>query len=444
MRSIIYYLCLLVSSNVSAQCFEKVFAGEQHFIGIRQDGTMRAWGNNYHRQLGDGSTVEKSTPVTISTATDWVTVSAGRKHNFAVKTDGTLWAWGSDDGEALGNGNDNYYSVPTQIGTDTNWKQASAGESASVGIKTDGTLWTWGTNTQGYLGNGSASYTELNVPTQLGTDTDWKMVSGHGQYVLAIKNDGTLWAWGSNDYGELGIGSNIAQNTPVQVGTASDWKWIDTTTSGSAPISIAIKNNNSIWIWGADNDLLIDSNLPVQLGTDTDWKTVSVKKSWGQRYVLFTKQNGTFWAWGRDNYEQLGNDYLGSFTVPTQVGIATNWIDATAGYRQSNGIKSDGTFWAWGSTYLVANGSIPFPVQYNCMPLLSVKDWERATALQIYPNPANEIVNFSYEIDAEIFDMTGKNIMSVNASSSLDVSSFAKGIYIITTSEGIIKKLVVQ
>jgi alpha-tubulin suppressor-like RCC1 family protein len=43
--------------------------------------------------LGDGTTVNKSSPVQIGSLTDWAKV-AGYQHAAAIKTDGTLWTWG--------------------------------------------------------------------------------------------------------------------------------------------------------------------------------------------------------------------------------------------------------------------------------------------------------------------------------------------------------------
>jgi alpha-tubulin suppressor-like RCC1 family protein len=34
---------------------------------------------------------------------------------------------------------------------------------------------------------------------------------------LALRNDHTIWAWGANPYGQLGDGTQIDRVTPVQV-----------------------------------------------------------------------------------------------------------------------------------------------------------------------------------------------------------------------------------
>ena len=59
--------------------------------------------------------------------------------------------------------------------------------------------------------------------------------------------------------------------------------------------------------------------------------------------------------------------------------------------------------------------------------------------LRIYPNPANDIVTISSNTMAvksvQLFDVTGKQIMNVETSSTINVSSLAKGIYVMKVTE---------
>jgi len=51
--------------------FTKVACGYYHTIGIKDDGTLWAWGYNGYGQLGDGTTTQRLTPVQIGIESDW-------------------------------------------------------------------------------------------------------------------------------------------------------------------------------------------------------------------------------------------------------------------------------------------------------------------------------------------------------------------------------------
>jgi hypothetical protein len=76
---------------------------------------------------------------------------------------------------------------------------------------------------------------------------------------------------------------------------------------------------------------------------------------------------------------------------------------------------------------------------------------ELSNSVQIYPNPANEFITIvsSEKIEAlSLFDMTGKRLYFEDTDKDkINVSSFAKGIYIldVMTSKGkVVKKVVVE
>ncbi|MDO8412271.1 MAG: hypothetical protein Q7S51_00630, partial [Gallionellaceae bacterium] len=83
-----------------------IAAGEEHSLAAKADGTVRAWGNGYNGQLGDGSTTERWTPVQVSGLTGVValTAGAGAYHSRALKSDGAIWAWGRNQYAELGDG----------------------------------------------------------------------------------------------------------------------------------------------------------------------------------------------------------------------------------------------------------------------------------------------------------------------------------------------------
>lgn len=64
----------------------------------------------------------------------------------------------------------------------------------------------------------------------------------------------------------------------------------------------------------------------------------------------------------------------------------------------------------------------------------------------IFPNPASnsELVYFNRVADIELYDITGKLILSEKEALSINTSKLQTGVYLVKTSEGITKKLVVK
>jgi len=157
---------------------------------IKTDGSLWLWGYNYYGQLGDGTTLNKSSPVqTIAGGNNWKRVSVSTTNAMAIKTDGSLWTWGFNYYGQLGDGTTLNKSSPVQtIAGGNNWKQASLGTLTqhTAAIKTDGSLWLWGQNTDGQLGDGTVATKSSPVQTIVG-GTNWKSVAGGGSHIAALK-----------------------------------------------------------------------------------------------------------------------------------------------------------------------------------------------------------------------------------------------------------------
>lgn len=258
--------------------WRQAVAGHLISAAIKTDGTLWTWGDNGSGGLGLGNTTSYNSPVQVGPLTNWQQVAVSEWFSAAaVKSDGTLWTWGLNSVGQLGDGTVIDKSSPVQIGTLINWRQVACGYHMAA-IKKDGTLWTWGVNGNGQLGlNTTANYIS---PVQVGSLNNWRQVACGYFHTAAIKTDGTLWTWGRNLDGQLGIGNTInTYSSPVQVGSLTNWKFV--AASDISGYTAAIKTDGTLWAWGDNtNGQLGQGNTnplssPVQIGSLTNWKTIS-------------------------------------------------------------------------------------------------------------------------------------------------------------------------
>jgi len=63
----------------------------------------------------------------------------------------------------------------------------------------------------------------------------------------------------------------------------------------------------------------------------------------------------------------------------------------------------------------------------------------------MYPNPANSVVNFTKPVKVTVYDYTGKTVFnSEKEITTLNVSGYATGIYLVKTVTGAVKKLIIK
>jgi alpha-tubulin suppressor-like RCC1 family protein len=166
------------------------------------------------------------TPVSGLSSSDVKSVSAGHYHSLALKNDGTVWAWGDNQHGELGNGTTTTtgcqcIDAPVQVPNLSGVSAISAGYGHSLALKkatlrrhhhrkTITSVLAWGDNVQGQLGNGSSSTTDhSDLPVKVSNLSGVTAIARGSTafHSLALKRDGSAWAWGRNDLGQLGNGT---------------------------------------------------------------------------------------------------------------------------------------------------------------------------------------------------------------------------------------------
>lgn len=360
-------------ATVASGCIVQIASGGDHTCARRKDGTLWCWGSNTDGQLGDGTSVDKSSPVQVSALCNAVAeVALGEHYTCARVNDGTVWCWGWNVAGQLGDGTTTDKIAPVQVLGLASTAAIEVGVHHSCAIKTDASLWCWGQNISGQVGDGtniSKSSPVQVVP--LGNTTS--EISLGSLHTCARKSNGTLWCWGGNSEGQLGIGTTVDTTTPEQVAAFAN------ATAGVAvggDHSCALRADGTVWCWGW--------NQRGQLGDGTTTSkaapvkvvglTGATRVAAGRYQNCAVKNDGTSWCWGWNLYGQLGDGTTVDKPAPVQVGSLGNAVaDVSPGREHTCALETDGTVWCWGrnSDGQLGNGTnagtvVPVQVQVPC------------------------------------------------------------------------------
>ncbi len=141
-------------SNVLSNVVQ-VSAGWHHAVALTADGSVWAWGDNTYGEIGNGtaSTTGVNVPYRVAGLSHAVAVSAGDGHTSALTVDGTVWKWGKNDVGELGDGTWVDKHTPVAAVGLTHVIAMTARDYHNLAITADGSLWAWGSNNYGQLGD---------------------------------------------------------------------------------------------------------------------------------------------------------------------------------------------------------------------------------------------------------------------------------------------------
>jgi RHS repeat-associated protein len=324
-----------------------ISSGFAHTLAVRADGSVWAWGSNTYGQLGNATTGGTSTSPSQVPGVSAIAVAAGYAHSLAVTAGLTVYAWGANNAGQLGNGSTANTNTPVLVSGLGGVTALAAGYSHSLALKNDGTVWAWGSNNNGQLGNGSTSTAATSTPVRVSGLTGVVAIAAGFSTSYALKSDGTVWAWGYGADGELGNGTTTNSTTPSQVTGLTGVTRI----GAGEGHALAVTSSGALYTWGLNgngqlgNNNTTNSTTPIQVPGLTGVTNVGTGDAY---YSLALKNDGTVWAWGANNYGQLGNGTTTDTHAPAQVTGVTGATSLTAGTYNPTVLTGAANAQAWG------------------------------------------------------------------------------------------------
>jgi alpha-tubulin suppressor-like RCC1 family protein len=186
---------------------EEIAVGASHACALTSVGKVMCWGNNHYGGVGDGTQIDRETPVEVAAITDVKHIAAGSSHTCALTDQGGVYCWGwSSSAVAFG---DPETGAPRLIkGLDKGVQAIALGGDFACVLTDEGGVKCWGNIEvdQPDPGFTTSSDKPQNVT---GLTSDVVAISAGDAFACALTRTGTVKCWGDNENGQLGNGSVI-------------------------------------------------------------------------------------------------------------------------------------------------------------------------------------------------------------------------------------------
>ena len=287
-------------------------AGQFHTCGIGRAGVAYCWGSNATGQLGvGGSTTDtcagaqpcSPAPAMVAGGQAFAVIAAGSRNTCALTDEGIAFCWGEGAFGANGNGTTTRSLVPVQVSGGHTFAAIDVGFDVSCGVTVDGAAWCWGSGTGGKLGNGST--THRSTPVAVSGGLQFARISVGSSHTCGVTTEGAAYCWGVGTFGRLGNGSTTGRLTPVAVSGGHTFASI----SAGAEHTCAVTTAGEGYCWGANG------NGRVGDGTQNT-RTTPTLVAGGHSFASITAGathscgltvEGQTYCWGTGSTGQLGN-----------------------------------------------------------------------------------------------------------------------------------------
>ena len=338
-----------------------VSAGGQHTCALTTSGGVQCWGRNNAGQLGDGTTVDSTTPVdVVGLETGVVAVALGIAHTCALTTEGGVQCWGF-----IGS---NLSTTPVPVaGLETAVSAITGGSHNACAVTASGGVKCWGSNAFGELGNGTT--TSSDTPVDVLEELDGAPLSGAvaigaggGNHTCVLTTTGNVKCWGQNGWGQLGAATELCGAIAIVCSTIPvDVVGLDrpvaAVAAGEAHTCV-LTDTGGVQCWGYNSNGQLGngetgfglSPTPQDvLGLETGVAAISP----GGLHTCALLITGGVKCWGMNFFGQIGDGTAGPGTdrlTPVDVlGLSSGVVAVSAGDFHSCALIDTGGVSCWGA-----------------------------------------------------------------------------------------------
>jgi len=299
--------------------FIHIAMGIKHVCVHYDTSKLKCWGDNTKGQLGNGSFTSSYSPVEITDVGKIEQIALGGRHTCAILEDDVLKCWGDNEDGQLGDGSNKSKSKsPVKVDVDGNIKEVALGKFHSCALLEDNTLKCWGDNKDSQLGDGTETK-KSNTPVSVNVGGEIKQFAvGRSHSCVVLKDDTSkLKCWGDNSKGQLGDGTLTNRNNPTEISVGGDIKQITLGTFHTC----ALLKDDTLKCWGSNefgqfgDGSKVQVSIPTKIPADGNIKQIEVGKS----HSCFLLENDTLKCSGSNEFGQLGDGTKTQSSYPVRV-----------------------------------------------------------------------------------------------------------------------------
>ena len=315
----------------------------------------------------------------------------------------------------------------------TTWAQQTSGYgTASFGNQ----IYFWNANEGWTAGDPIGGFFEMYKTSNGGTT--WTLVPGRpaaaGDFgYVALKEVVGDNIWIGTDIGRILRSTDRGSTWTASYSPVLDFGGVTTAGSSGAMAFKDANNGLLIAVDGAGSPSTTTAELYSTTDGGANWNPVTTTGTWYFGDITYVPGTANTYVSTGINSGDAG--WMGS-AYSTDGGVTWTSIDAGS-QRGKVAFLNPTTGWA-GQFSDGPTGTTGI-LKFSGNLALGTSDNAAKSSLKVYPNPATDIVNISSDKKVEnitVIDMTGKKVQSFKAANQINVSSLAKGTYILQVYYG--------